>query len=211
MLSRLSHLVIALLFLPLFACAADSDQYQEGVHYVTLPQPVPTQTGDKVEVAEVFWYGCGHCYSFEPLINAWKKSLPEGAELVRSPAIWRNEMKIHAQMYYAADALGMLDKLHEPLFSAMHVDHKRLLSEDEIFPIFAAQGVDRAQFDKVFSSFKVRSDVNRADARQRGYKISGTPELVVNGKYRISSRMTGSQSDMLKVASYLVDRELAAK
>ncbi len=211
MLSRLSHLVIALLFLPLFACAADSDQYQEGVHYVTLPQPVPTQTGDKVEVAEVFWYGCGHCYSFEPLINAWKKSLPEGAELVRSPAIWRNEMKIHAQMYYAADALGMLDKLHEPLFSAMHVDHKRLLSEDEIFPIFAAQGVDRAQFDKVFSSFKVRSDVNRADARQRGYKISGTPELVVNGKYRISSRMTGSQADMLKVASYLVDRELAAK
>jgi len=211
MLSRFNHLLFALLLMPLMACAADSDQYQDGVHYVTLPQPVPTQTGDKVEIAEVFWYGCGHCYSFEPLINAWKKKLPEAAELVRTPAIWRNEMKIHAQMFYAADALGLLDTLHEPLFSAMHVDHKRLLSADEIFPIFAGQGVSREDFDKVFNSFKVNSDVRRADARARSYKISGTPELVVNGKYRISSRMTGSQAEMLKVASYLVERELAAK
>lgn len=211
MLHRLSQFFIALLLMPLLACAAETDQYQDGVHYVTLPQAVPTQTGDKVEIAEVFWYGCGHCYSFEPLLEAWKKSLPEGAEMVRSPAIWRDEMKTHAQMYYTAEALGLLDKVHGSLFSAMHVDHKRMLTEDEIFPVFEAQGVSRDDFKKAFSSFKVTSDVRRADARQRAYKISGTPEIIVNGKYRISSRMTGSQPEMLKVASFLVAKELAAK
>lgn len=211
MFSRLSHLFIALLFVPLFACAADNETYQDGVHYATLPQPVPTQTGDKVEITEVFWYGCGHCFAFEPLINNWKKTLPEGVEFIRSPAIWRAEMKTHAQMFYTAEVLGVLDNVHDSLFSAMNVDHKRMLTEDEIYPYFAPHGISREDFDKAFTSFKVTSDVRRADARARSYKISGTPEMVVNGKYRISTRMTGSQENMLKVVRYLVDRELAAK
>ena len=211
MFSRLSHLLFGLLFLPLIACAAGNEEYQDGVHYVTLPQAVPTQTGDKVEVAEVFWYGCGHCYTFEPLINQWKKSLPEGAELVKSPAMWNAPMKTHAQMFYAAEALGVLDKIHQNLFNAMHVERKRMLEDDEIFSYFADAGVSREDFDKAFKSFKVTSDVRRADARARSYKITGTPEMVVNGKYRISARMTGSQANMLKVARFLVDKELAAK
>jgi thiol:disulfide interchange protein DsbA len=211
MFSRLSHLLFGLLFLPLIACAAGSEEYQDGVHYITLSEPVPTQTGDKVEVAEVFWYGCGHCYTFEPLVNQWEKSLPEGVELVKSPAMWNAPMKVHAQMFYAAEALGVFKRVHQNLFNAMHVERKRMLEADEIYPYFEDVGVSREDFDKTFKSFKVNSDVRRAEARARGYKITGTPEMVVNGKYRISSRMTGSQADMLKVARFLIDKELAAK
>jgi len=99
MFSRFSHLLLGLIFFPLMACAAGQDQYQDGVHYITLPEPVATQTGDNVEVAEIFWYGCGHCYTFEPLVNQWEKSLPEGVELVKSPAMWNAPMKIHRKCF----------------------------------------------------------------------------------------------------------------
>ncbi len=206
---------LAGLLVSLAACAQeDAPQaatYEEGKHYIALDTPVPTITPGKIEVTEVFWYGCGHCYSFEPLINSWEKTLEDDVELVKSPAIWRGNMETHARIFYTAKSLGVLDSVHEKVFAAMHKQNKRLSDKDEIYPLFADAGVEREKFDKVFDSFGVSSQVQQADSRARGFKISGTPEIIVDGKYRVTAGSAGSQQDMLKVAKFLVEKIRAEK
>lgn len=186
------------------------ERYQAGVHYDLLPQPVRTRDGDKIEVVELFWYGCPHCYHFEPLINNWKKKAGDDIDFWRSPAMWNDRMKLHARAFYTAKALGVGEKMHEPLFTALVVERKPLASEPEIEDLFAAHGVDREKFRNAFKSFGVVSQVKQADARARSYQISGTPELVVNGKYRVSAGKAGGQKEMLDVVDYLVDKERRA-
>ena len=120
-------------------------------------------------------------------------------------------MAVHAQAFYAAQALGVLEKLHGPLFAALNEERKKLDNEDELAAFFAAHGVKEADFRKMFNAFAVESSVKQADARARSYGITGTPELVVNGTYRISGRAAGSPAEMLKVADFLVERERAAR
>lgn len=200
------------LLLPLMANA--QQQFLPGQHYAVLDIPVRTRDSEKIEVVEVFWYGCSHCYKFEPIVAQWKKSLPEDVDFWQSPAIWRSVMSLHAQAFYTAQALGVSDQLHEPLFTALLVERKPLSSEGQIEELFVKYGVDREAFSKAFNSFGVKSQVKQADARQRSFGISATPEIVVNGKYRVSSRLPNggsqSQADMLKMVDYLVAQERAA-
>lgn len=184
-----------------------SDKYVAGTHYEVLDIAVRTQNPNKIEATEVFWYGCSHCYRFEPLVVEWAKDLPDDVALVKSPAIWHPTMKLHAQAFYTAKALGALDPLHNVLFEEMNLRKNKLASEKAIGKIFSAHGVDVEKFAKTFNSFGVTAAVQQAEARQRGYKITGTPEMVVNGKYRITARMAGSQAGMLTVASYLIEKE----
>jgi thiol:disulfide interchange protein DsbA len=128
--------------------------------------------------------------------------------------MWNALMELHAQAFYAAGVLGVLDKLHMPLFQAINVDRRKLGSEKEIADLFAAHGVSREDFDKAFNSFGVGSQVRQANARARAARITGTPELMVAGKYRVSTRKAGGQANMLKVANFLIEKErlaLAAK
>lgn len=185
--------------------------YEAGKHYEVLPQAVVTRDPSKIEVVEVFWYGCVHCYHFEALVSAWKGKLPADVDFHGSPAMWNASMKIHAQAYFTAEALGVLDKVHTPLFKAMNDDKKRLANMEEIAPYFTAAGVSKADFEDTFESFGINNQVTLADSRARSYRIQGTPELVVNGKYRISASMAGGQADMLKVADFLIAQERAAK
>ncbi|HUH38799.1 MAG TPA: thiol:disulfide interchange protein DsbA/DsbL [Spongiibacteraceae bacterium] len=189
--------------------ADNTDNYVEGQHYIRIDTPVKTQNPDKVEVVEVFWYGCHHCYTFEPMVEAWQKQLPEYVDFHQSPAIWSGPMRLHAQAFYTAKALDVLDKVHSPLFNALNVEGKRLLSKDEIGQVFVDQGIAKADFDKAWSAFGVSAQVNQADARARSYKISGTPEMIVNGKFRVTARSAGSQAGMLDVVDYLITREQA--
>jgi thiol:disulfide interchange protein DsbA len=211
MLSRLQALLVALLVLPLLAASAGAQDWQEGEHYDVISPAIRTTSDDKIEVTEFFWYGCGHCYNFEPQLTQWKKSLGDDVVVVGSPAMWNGLMEVHAKAFYAAEALGVLDKVHMPLFQALNVDRRRLASEDEIADLFAANGVDRDEFRNAFNSFGVGSQVRQANARARAAKISGTPEMMVAGKYRISTRKAGSQADMLKLASYLIEKEREAR
>jgi len=193
--------------------------FQEGEHYTTLDSPVKTSDPSKIEVTEVFWYGCPHCYKFEPLINRWKATLGDDVNFVASPAMWptrrpglpENWMEIHARAFYSAKALGVLPKLHDPLFRALSVDRKLLKSAAEVAEIFVANGVEKDKFMKVYNSFGVSSQIKQADARAKGYRITGTPEMVVEGKYRISARMAGGQAQMLEVASFLIDKVRAER
>ena len=119
-------------------------------------------------------------------------------------------MEPHAKAFYTAQALGVLDKLHGALFAAMHVDRNRLEGEDEIRKIFVANGVSAEDFNKAYRSFGVGSQVRQAGARAKAARISGTPEIMVAGKYRITTRKAGSQANMLKIVDFLVARERAA-
>ena len=155
-------------------------------------------------------YSCGHCYNFEPLLQQWKAGLADDVILQPSPAVWSDPMKPHARAFFTAQALGALDKVHNALFAAMHVDRKRLASEGEIRAVFVANGVSAEDFDKAFNSFGVGSQVRQAGALARSARITGTPEMMVAGKYRISARKAGGQSGMLKVADFLIEKERAA-
>jgi thiol:disulfide interchange protein DsbA len=144
------------------------------------------------------------------MIVQWKKTLANDVNFVGSPAMWNPLMELHAKAFYAAEALGVLDTMHPVLFQAMNVDRKRLGSQDEIAELFAAHGIAVEDFNKAFDSFGVGSQVRQANSRARAAKITGTPALMVNGKYHISSRKAGSQPNMLKIAEYLIERERAA-
>lgn len=208
---RVVAAVFALIF-SLAACAESTGSnplYKAGVHYAVLEQPVRTIDPQKIEVTEVFWYGCGHCFRFEPMLHQWSGKLGDDVVFRQSPAMWNKAMEVHARAFYVAQALKVLDKVHQPLFNALNIERKRLADEEELAELFAQYGVDKATFLKTYKSFGVTSQVKQADARARSYKISGTPEVVINGKYRVSARMAGGQAEMLKVADYLIAQERA--
>ncbi len=206
-------LAMSLLLLLPFAVLADdaAPAFVEGRNYERIPEAVRTADPTRIEVVEVFWYGCIHCFHLDPLIKDWLKTLPADVDFHRSPAIWNKPMAIHAQAFYTAQALGVLEKMHDALFSALNVDHKKLDTEDELAAFFAEQGVKEEDFRKAFSSFGVENSVKQADARARSYRITGTPELVVNGKFRVSAKSAGSPEAMLKVVDFLVAQERAAR
>jgi thiol:disulfide interchange protein DsbA len=187
------------------------ERWVEGQHYQILTPTVATGRSQDVVVTEFFWYGCGHCYTFEPMLTAWGKQLPEGAVVQPSPAVWNDGMKIHAKAYYIAEVLGVKETVHPIIFDAMHVKRERLSSRLALRDLFEDSGVDPVQFDKAFDSFGVDSQVRQADARAKSAKISGTPSLMVAGKYLIETRSAGSQTNMLEIAQYLVEKELAAE
>jgi thiol:disulfide interchange protein DsbA len=195
--------LIALLVLvsPSFA------DYKQGKEYAATPAPQPTSSGDKIEVIELFWYGCPHCYHLEPELNAWLANKPDDLEFVRVPAVLGQRWELLARAYYTAELLGVLDKIHEPLFEHIHKDRKMIASEDELKAFFVQQGVSAEDFDKTFKSFAVITKTNRAKEARTLYGITGVPTMVVNGKYRTSASMAGGNTKMLKVVDFLVEKE----
>lgn len=205
----LASLLLLASCLPWLAQAQDAngEKYQAGKHYQVLAIPVHTNNPDKIEVNEVFWYGCSHCYEFEHTVGPWAKALPDDVDFQRTPAIWRANMDSHARAYYAARQLNVLEAMHPIIFKAMHVDKNPLADEDQLARLFAANGVDEAAFRKAYNSFSVQSLTKQGDARVRSYGVEGTPEIIINGKYRISTHESGSQQAMLDVANFLIEKE----
>lgn len=202
----------------LLAPLAVAEDFVEGKDYMRLAEPVRPRNAGKIEVVEVFTYGCGHCFHFDPLVKAWKKTLATDVDFYYSPIVWNDLAQFHAQIFYAAQALFKLDRLHDSIFQAIHVQNNMLNTPDKAFPLFAAQGVTRAQFDKVFDSDAVSAQVLQAKSRALGYRISGTPEMVVAGKYRVGGGMApaglseqAAHQRMLKVVDFLIAKERQAK
>jgi len=202
-------LKISLLFALAFSAAAMAQPalFVEGTHYDVLSTPVRTADPNKIEVTEIFWYGCPHCYAFEPLIDSWEKNLPADVAFVRSPGMWNALMEVHAQIFFAAEALDVLDKVHGAAFSEIHQKQNYLQTEDEVRALFTSLGVSAADFDKTWKSFGVTSAVKKAGTKMREYGIRGVPNIVVNGKYRVTGDGTKTQSEMLKVVDFLVNKE----
>ena len=137
---------------------AVNERFKDGTHYRTLPVAQPTSAApDKVEVVEVFWYGCPHCYTLEPHIKAWKADMPANAQFVRMPASLNRGWQIHARVFYTAEALGILDEVHEELFREIHGNGKRLDTQEALIDFFGRYGVSEEQFTETFDSFAVQT------------------------------------------------------
>jgi thiol:disulfide interchange protein DsbA len=203
----IKRIVFALTLLPLAMCQAAEEKFIAGEHYDVLPQQVRTANADKIEVNEVFAYSCGHCFNFQAELHPWVNKLPADVDFQSTPAIWQAKMEPYARAYYAAKILKTLDKVHMPIFEAIHLQKKPVRSEADFAEIFIANGVDKEKFASAFNSFGTTSMLTQAKSRVRAYKVRGTPEIIVNGKYRISSTKAGGFSGMLKVAEFLIDKE----
>lgn len=201
------------LFLAVACSAAENgpQRYISGEHYTVVDKPVATETGDKIEVIEFFLYGCGHCYAFDPMVNAWVDKLPDDVEFRRVPVTFSSVGPLFARTFYTAQKLGVLDKLHSKLFDALHKDGVDLTSPAAIRKFFIAQGVDGKKFDSTFKSDKVSAHVKHADQLMRAYLIQGVPALAVNGSYTVNGRQAGSNDGMLDVASFLINKAKASK
>ncbi|HLT63019.1 MAG TPA: thiol:disulfide interchange protein DsbA/DsbL [Pseudohongiella sp.] len=202
------------LFLGLAAMSvqAQPSLYVAGTHYVELPAPVRTNDPNKIEVLEVFWYGCGHCFRFQPLVEDWAKNLADDIDYHRFPAIWNELMKVHAQAFYTAESLNVLDKVHAPIFDAINLQNNRLQNERQLATLFARYGVGEEDFSKAFNSFPVRTKVNQAEQKMGAYQIRSTPNMIVNGKYVIATNdAVRTQQEMLQVVDFLIARERSAK
>ncbi|HDZ58265.1 MAG TPA: thiol:disulfide interchange protein DsbA/DsbL [Pseudomonas xinjiangensis] len=187
--------------------AQEAAPYRAGTHYVELPSPAPTEEPDKIEVAELFWYGCGHCFSFEPIITEWKKTLPEDVHFRPVPALFGGAWNTHGQLFYTLQSLGKLDETHEAVFQAIHNQKNRLADEEAMIDLLEPYGITEEEFQSAWSSFGVRNKMEQANRLARAYRATGVPTLIVNGKYRIEGGMVGGFEEMLKVAEYLVEQE----
>jgi thiol:disulfide interchange protein DsbA len=207
----LKRLLFLLLIFPMAACHAETERFKAGEDYEILPQAIRTANPQKIEVNEVFHYGCIHCYNFEMKISPWAKSLGDDVDFQRTPAIWQSALEPYARAYFTANALKVLENTHTPLFEALHIKKRSIRSQQDLANFFSERGVDSKKFNNVYSSFGVTSLVGQAKARMKGYRTQGTPEMIVNGKYRVTTRMSKGFDGMLQVATFLIEKERQAK
>ncbi|MAJ86643.1 MAG: thiol:disulfide interchange protein DsbA/DsbL [Cellvibrionales bacterium TMED148] len=201
------RLLIALCLFPPYLYGEKEPQYQLNVHYELLPQAIRTTNTNRIEVNELFSYHCGHCYDFQEMIHDWSHTLEKDIDFVRTHVVWNPALENYAKAYNTALVLDVVDSVHQAIFEAIHIRKKDVKSQENLQEIFVARGVDQERFERVFNSFGVKSMVNKGQARVRGYRTKGTPELVINGKYRVTTRLSGGFVKMLKVADFLIDKE----
>ncbi|HHJ36232.1 MAG TPA: thiol:disulfide interchange protein DsbA/DsbL [Gammaproteobacteria bacterium] len=180
--------------------------FKEGVDYKVIAAQA-TDSGDKIEVQEFFWYGCPHCFAFEPTIAAWNKSKPANVEFIRVPAIFRPDWEVQARAYYALKNMGLIEDMHGKIFTAIHKDKNRLNKKQLIVDFLEKNGVDKEKFLAEYSSFSVDGMVRKAKRKLKPYQIQGVPTVAVNGKYITSGSMAGSYERMIKIINYLIEKE----
>jgi thiol:disulfide interchange protein DsbA len=191
------------------AGAPTSARYREGTHYQKIVPAQPTSAAPgKVEVAEVFWYGCGHCYTLDPAIDSWRnKGKTPYVEFVRVPAMWNETTRMHARVFFTAELLGKLDTVHSLIFREVHVNGNQLNSVEKISAFFKQHGVSNEEFTKAFSSFAVENKLQRADFLNRRYRIESVPTFVVNGKYKTDVSDAGGESQLFTLIDELATHE----
>lgn len=191
------------MFLSFSALAAEP---QMGTNFDKTAQAIPTDNKNKIEVMELFWYGCIHCYQMDPLLNEWVKKLPKDVYFKRVPAIPRPEWAPMARAFYAMETLGVSEKLHTPIFDAVHKE-KTLNPADEkaiLEWVTLKSGLDRKKVEEAFNSFSMNASLNRAAQMFRAAGATGVPSLVIDGKYITSSTMAGGNNEALKLADDII-------
>jgi protein dithiol oxidoreductase (disulfide-forming) len=188
---------------------ATSERFKEGTSYRKVVPAQPTNVAPgKVEVVEVFWYGCAHCFELDPAIESWRnKNKQPFVEFVRVPAMWNDTLRMHARVFYTAEALGKLDALHSTIFREINVANDPLNNVDRITAFFKKHGVSPEEFQKAFASFAVESKLQRADFLNRRYQINSVPTVVVNGKYLTDQTMAGGESQLFQLIEELAAHE----
>ncbi len=182
--------------------------YNEGVDYKLISPAVKTSNPDKVVVTEIFWYGCPHCFRFEPYINRWAANLPDTVFFEQVPSVLNPRWADHARTFYSLKLMGKQQALHEKIFDAIHVKRQRIDRLDSIAEFIAEQGVDEKQFRETFASFPVDALMRKNLQKESKYGHNGVPAVIINGKYLTSATMAGSNERMIQVINFLVAEEL---
>ena len=207
---RLAQVVAATYVCTLAFATATAAEFREGVDYVELTVPVETRDPSKIEVVEVFSYACIHCYNLEPMVAAWQQTIPDDVDFHRLPLVTQRLLPL-AQAFFAAETMGVLDRIHMPMFAAIHEYGIDMSRREYVRRLFVRDaGVDEEEFVRVYDSFGVQSRVRQADARGRMYRIMATPSVVVNGRYVTESGRAGLQG-MFAVVNHLIELERAAR
>jgi len=196
-------LVVALLAAPLAATTAGALAQPKA--YSEIKPPFPVDDSGKIEVNEFFWYGCIHCYNLEPHLESWAKRLPADVEFRRVPAVFSNRLAHDAGIYYTFEAMGLLGKLHQPFFDAIHKEGLRTDNQAALTDWLQKNGVDTRKFFDTLKSFGVQSKVRRAAQITVASKIDGTPAMAVAGRYTVSAEQGGTRDGMLKSVEQLVE------
>jgi thiol:disulfide interchange protein DsbA len=189
--------------------APTSAKFKQGTHYQVLIPAQPTSAGPgKVEVVEVFWYGCGHCFALDSSIESWRaKDKPSYVEFLRVPAMWNDTVRMHARVFYTAELLGKLEQFHTLIFREIHTNGDMLNTVDKISAFFKKNGVSNEEFQKAFSSFAVESKLQRADFLNRRYKVESVPVVIVNGKYKADVSGAGGEPQLFSLINELAAHE----
>lgn len=203
----------------LFVLPVAAIEPQLGTHYTELRNPQPVSEPGKIEVVEVFWYGCPACSAFEGPLKRWKAQLPADVNFVRIPVQARDVRGAHARMYYTLEVLKADDSVHDAIFAGIHQQRDpRLMpsrgteiTPEQLASFVSEHGVDQEAFLKTYNSFPVNSRANRGDQLVRAYQVMGVPDLIVNGKYRVELKGVNSFEELLAVADALIEKERAAQ
>jgi thiol:disulfide interchange protein DsbA len=194
------------------AGAPTAGRFVLGTHYTRLSPTQPTSSNpDQVEVAEIFWYGCPHCFDFDAYLKPWEARKAEYVNFVRIPAVWNPLLQMHARAFYTAEALGKGAEMHDAFFREMHERGNALDTEAKLAEFFGRFGVDATAFKTAFDSFAVHTKLQRADELSRRYRIASVPTIVVNGKYTTDGGMAGTYPALLEVVNELTAAERAGR
>jgi protein dithiol oxidoreductase (disulfide-forming) len=186
---------------------------QDAGAFRKVRREVPRSTPGKIDVVEFFWYGCIHCYNFEPKVNAWYKKLPSDVVFTKIPIAYQSQrvnFQGHQRLYYTLEAMGKLDMAHSKVFEAMHKDKKQLANDEQIFDFAESIGLKREEFANVFKSFGVNAKCAQAKTVFEAYGADGVPTLGIDGKFFTSASIAGSEDNAIRVAEALIRRQRQA-
>ena len=185
--------------------SGNGERFRAGVHYELLDNPTKVRDPSKIEVTEVFWFGCNHCYALEPYIARWKRDIPLDVTFIKSPATWNDMLKTHARIYYTAKALGIEQQFVPAAFNTIQNEGKMLTGNTELEYYFRGFDVEKDRYKAVSTSFGVRNAVDQADKKMKDWKVTGVPSLVV--KYKVAASRSVRTDELFDVVDFLIEKE----
>ncbi|MFT7561254.1 MAG: thiol:disulfide interchange protein DsbA [Flavobacteriales bacterium] len=199
------YILMLITILPIFSLA-ETSKFVEGIHYSKIKKPILYTDKNSITVSEVFWYGCKGCYLSAPKVKEWQSTLSAGIDLEHLPAILRDSQRVHAELYYMIESLGLGDLAHHVVFKEIHENGNKLKTERQLEEFFKGFGVSHSDFVSTYKSKEVLLKVQRTDFRIRRMQIASTPAFVVDGRYIVSSTLDGGYTKIFEVINYLVEK-----
>ena len=201
-------IIVAALSLTSAACAQEVDSSK----YKDVKEPLTVSTGEKIEVLELFWFGCGHCFALEPGIKNWLKNKPENAEFVKMPAIFTSNLwEFHGKAFYTMKALDLPSEAYDEFFHHLHIKRQTLSSLKQLSKFLLQYGKSEEEVKAAYSSFAVDNQVRAAKKATRQAGATGVPTIVVDGKFVTSQSLAGSSDNLFEVVNQLVEKAAAER
>ena len=198
------YLLICILGCALIAFTANVQaNYKLGRDYGSLSKPLPIKQDGVVDVIEIFWYGCGHCFNLAPVVSNWAKQKDSSVNYQKMPVTWGPVHQLHAKLFYTIEALGIAETGHSAVFTVIHKEGNFLASEAAIIDFLEKLGINKSEAIKYMNSFSVRQKVKRAIEITKQFKVTATPMMFVDGQYRVEAK--GGSSKMLKVVDHVIE------